>query len=223
VSEDTGRILAVYQQGTKSLDYPLPVPGRGRKMGDSKQFDRGKFKEMVLYFAIRSAASRDEGFGMVKLNKLLYRADFEAYRTLGCSITGETYERQEFGPVARDLPIVLDELGQAGRLRWQQIPAGPHVRHVPSVPDHDEALPDPRVFSEDELNVMERTLDELATYGGKAASEWSHEQSAGWNLAGEDGNVIEYRTAFTSTAPLPDGFLKHASEYVRQRGWLRTS
>lgn len=192
-------------------------------MGEKRQFDRGKFKEMVLYFAARSAQSRDEGFGMVKLNKLLYRADFEAYRTLGHSITGETYERQEFGPVARDLPIVLDELGEAGRLRWEQIPAGPHIRNVPSVPDHDEALPDPRVFSEDELNVMERALRELSTYGGKAASEWSHEQSAGWNLAGEDGNVIEYRTAFVSTDPLPPRFIEHAKEYVRKRGWVKTS
>ena len=139
------------------------------------QFNKGKFKEMVLYFAVRSAEARDEGFGMVKLNKLLYRADFEAYRTLGQSITGETYERQEFGPVARDLPIVLDELGASGRLDWERIPAGPHTRKVPRVPDQEDALPDPRVFSEGELNVMERALRELSTYGGKAASEWSHE------------------------------------------------
>ena len=68
---------------------------------------------------------------------------------------------------------------------------------------------------------MERALHELATYGGKSVSEWSHEQSAGWNLAGEDGNTIEYRTAFISTDPLPKGFLKHASEYVRKQGWVR--
>ena len=78
-----------------------------------QSFDRGKFKEMILYFSMRCEESKDAGIGMVKLNKLLYRADFEAYRTLGSSITGETYERQEFGPVARDLLIVLDELGKA--------------------------------------------------------------------------------------------------------------
>jgi len=75
-------------------------------------------------------------------------------------------------------------------------------------------------FSDDELAVMERSLRELAVYGGREVSEWSHEQSAGWNLAGENGNVIEYRTAFTSTDPLPAGYLKYASEYVRKRGWV---
>lgn len=189
----------------------------------SQKFDRGKFKEMVLYFAVRSAELKDAGFGMVKLNKMLYRADFEAYRTLGHPITGETYERQRFGPVARDLPVVFDELAHSGRLRWQQIPAGPHTRNVPTVPDTDEAAPSTGAFSEQEMAVMERVLRDLATYGGKAVSEWSHEQSAGWNLAAEDGNVIEYRTAFISAKPLPAGFLKHAKEHVRNSGWVKTS
>lgn len=183
-------------------------------------FDRGKFKEMVIYFAERSAQLNDDGFGMVKLNKLLYRADFEAYRTLGRAITGETYERQEFGPVARDLLIVLDELGASGRLRWEHIPAGPHTRNVPRAMDEDEFAPDHRQFSADELGVMERTLQELATYGGKSVSLWSHEQSAGWNLAEKNGNTIEYRTAFVSTGPLTQSLLREVSDYVRKRGWV---
>lgn len=183
-------------------------------------FNRGKFKEMVLYFAERAVATDDQGFGMVKLNKLLYRADFEAYRTLGRSITGETYERQEFGPVARDLPIVLDELANSGRLYWQRIPAGKHVRSVPRVEEGMQTAADRKAFGPDEVAVMERAIRELATYGGKAVSEWSHQQSAGWNLAGEDGNTIEYRTAFVSTDPLTPELLREVSDYARSRGWV---
>jgi hypothetical protein len=186
----------------------------------NQDFNRGKFKEMVLYFAMRSAEQQDEGFGMVKLNKLLFRSDFEAYRTLGCPISGEIYERQEFGPVARDLPIVLDELASSGRLTWENVPAGPHTRNVPRVPGRDEAVPDRRAFSKEELEVMERVLLELATYGGKAVSEWSHEQSAGWNLAAEDGNAIDYRTAFISTDAISANLLREVSDYARNRGWV---
>jgi len=183
-----------------------------------QSFDRDKFKEMVLYFSVRSSELEDEGFGLVKLNMLLYRADFEAYRTLGHPITGETYERQEYGPIARDLPIVLDELGASGRLCWEHIPAGPHTRNVPRA--MEGGGPDRTHFSEDELQVMERALKELASRGGKSASFWSHEQSAGWNLAGEDGIAIEYRTAFISTDPLSPDLLKEVSDYVHQKGWL---
>jgi uncharacterized phage-associated protein len=189
----------------------------------SQSFKRGKFKEMVLYFTERAAESGDAGFGMVKLNKLLYRADFEAYRTLGRAITGETYERQKFGPVARDLPIVLDELAASGRLYWQRIPAGPHTRTVPSAQRDRDALADKSAFPSNEMEVMERVFHELAAYGGKAVSEWSHEQSAGWNIAGEDGAVIEYATALISTDPVPKADLDRASRYVRDRGWIKAS
>jgi hypothetical protein len=192
-------------------------------MGDSTQFDRGKFKEMVLYFAVRAAELGDEGFGMVKLNKLLYRADFEAHRRLGCPITCATYERQEFGPVARDLPIVLDELAASARLRWDHIAAGPHTRDVPRVTDSDEAAPDRSAFSERELGVMEQALEDLTGLGGKAASEWSHEESAGWNAAGENGVAIDYSSAIISTKPIPEADLERASRYVRERGWVKTS
>ena len=89
-------------------------------MAKPMYFNRGKFKELVVYLCAVAEQAGDEGFGMVNLNKLLYRADFEAYRLLGHHVTGETYEKQEYGPVARDLPIVLDELAAAGRLPTSQ-------------------------------------------------------------------------------------------------------
>jgi hypothetical protein len=189
----------------------------------AEPFKRGKFKEMVLYFAERAAEAEDHGFGMVKLNKLLYRADFEAYRTLGHAITAETYERQKFGPVARDLLIILDELAASGRLFWERIPTGPHTRVVPTTRMDPELAADRRAFQGDEIEVMERAIRELAAYGGRAASEWSHEQSAGWNLAGEDGKVIDYATALISTRPVPPGDLEKATQYARARGWIKAS
>ncbi len=189
-------------------------------MAGGIDFNSGKFKELVLYFAQEAERAGDEGFGMVKLNKLLYRADFEAFRLLGRSITGETYEKQEYGPVARDLPIVLDELGAAGRLRWQHIPHGPYTRYVPSVTDEWGAEPDMRLFSPDESAVVESARHELGVYGARAASEWSHEQSAGWNVVPEYGQVIEYDSAFVSTRPIPPEDLDRARQFVRDRGWV---
>ena len=88
-------------------------------MAGRAEFNSGKFKELVLYLS--QASGEDEGFGMVKLNKLLYRSDFEAFRLLGSSITGATYERQDYGPVARELLIALDELAKRGYIGWQHV------------------------------------------------------------------------------------------------------
>jgi uncharacterized phage-associated protein len=182
------------------------------------EFNRSKFKELVVYLAQVSTRERDEGFGMVKLNKLLYRADFEAFRLLGHAITGETYEKQEFGPVARSLPLVLDELAAAGRLQWESIPRGPHIRQVPTAADTTEAQPDLTMFSAAERDVVENTLRELATYGGKSVSEWSHQRSAGWNLAREYGQAIDYDTAFVSTEPIPPEDLERARKFLLDEG-----
>lgn len=189
-------------------------------MAGGIDFNRGKFKELVLYLAQISEHEGDEGFGMVKLNKLLYRADFEAYRLLGRSITGEVYEKQEYGPVARDLPIILDELAAAGRLRWQLVPRGDYTRKVPSMIEGPEAEPDLRVFSPDEWAIVERARSELATHGGKSASDWSHEESVGWNVVPEYGQPIQYASTFFSTKPIPREDLERARQFVRDRGWV---
>lgn len=191
-------------------------------MAGGIEFDRSKFKELVVYFAQESERAGDEGFDMVKLNKLLYRADFQAFLLLGRSITGATYEKQEWGPVARHLLIVLDELAAEGRVYWQFIPRGPYTRKVPTAQKDDFSQPDLTKFSSDERKMMEAALRDLAEHGGKSASNWSHKQSAGWNLAREDGDAIEYETEFISTDPIPKEDLERARRYVRERGWVES-
>jgi hypothetical protein len=176
------------------------------------EFNRAKFKELVLYLSQESA--EDEGFGMVKLNKLLYRADFEAFRLLGLAITGAEYEKQEWGPVARELPIVLDELAQTGYVIWQHLPRGPYTRDVPAAAEQ----PDLSLFSTDELNVARQALAELRPHGAKSVSRWSHEQSSGWQAA-EIGQAIPYGTAFISTEPLSEAQMKRAIERSRRGNW----
>jgi hypothetical protein len=190
-------------------------------MSNVMPFQRGKFKELIVYLCASAEQAEDEGFGMVKLNKLLYRSDFEAYRLLGRSITGETYEKQEFGPVARHLPIVLDELAAAGRLRWQTISRGPHARKVPTITADSDSMADLSSFGGDELRIVKSSEKELAVHGGKSVSKWSHEQSAGWRMARENGEAIDYATAIISTDPITEGVLIHASKFVRERGWVK--
>jgi hypothetical protein len=166
-------------------------------MAGGTDFKSGKFKELVLYLAQSSAD--DKGFGMVKLNKLLFRADTEAFRLLGASITGETYMKQEFGPVAGMLPIALDELAGRGYIVWQHPDrGGGFASDVPAALEP----PDLESFSTDELEVIDRALAELSPHGGKSVSEWSHQESAGW-IGVEIGQEIPYIASLIDTSP-PD-------------------
>ena len=71
-------------------------------------FDREKFKTLVLYVIWRTGGARD--FGLTKLNKALWFAEARSFEACGTALTGESYFRQKFGPVAMHLDEVLQEL-----------------------------------------------------------------------------------------------------------------
>ena len=68
---------------------------------------QGRLREMVLYVC---AACRDaERFGKVKLNKILWRADFKAFAERRVPLTGRTYQKLAAVPAPLEMPLVLAE------------------------------------------------------------------------------------------------------------------
>ncbi len=183
-------------------------------MAGGRDYDQARFENLVLYIAERS---RDDlGYGKVKLNKLLFRADFEAYRLLGASITGEEYKRQEYGPVAAHLPSLLRRFEESGALTVEEIPAGEYVRLVPVVGEGHQA--NPAVFSDEERQIIDRALHELQTHGGRSVSKWSHEESVGWRLTPMD-RVIAYETSVIASEPAPEKTLGRLRDRVLTGKW----
>lgn len=169
-------------------------------MAGRREYDQARLENLVLYFAERSG--EDVGYGKIKLNKLLFRSDFEAYRLLGTSITGEEYKHQELGPVAAHLPSLLKRLANQDELVVELIPAGPHTRQVP-VPT-GKRVSDPSVFSDPERAIIDATLEELREHGGASVSRWSHESSVGWRVHNEANALIPYSSAPLSIRKLSD-------------------
>lgn len=77
------------------------------------QFDRAKFKEMVHY--ICSVCAPNE-LGFVKLHKALYYADMLHYAEYRAPISGETYQKQKHGPIAKHLWETIQDLEKDGKL-----------------------------------------------------------------------------------------------------------
>jgi len=61
--------------------------------------DDRKMKELILYLTAKSEG--DLRFSPDKLNKLLFHCDFTAYRQLGRSITGYSYQKLQSGPAPK--------------------------------------------------------------------------------------------------------------------------
>src|SRR5262245_13351124 len=131
--------------------------GRGEAVAGGVEFNRQKFKELILYLADQSR--EDPGFAQTKLNKLLFFCDFEAYRRRGRAITGATYQKLEWGPAAREfLPaheeLLRDQWARTERRRrgrfWQRVTISTGA--------------DTRVFSSDDLAIIDAVIDELQPY-----------------------------------------------------------
>jgi len=183
-------------------------------MAGNREYDQARLENLVLYLASKSG--EDEGYGKVKLNKLLFRADFEAYRLLGASITGEEYKKQEWGPVAAHLPSLLRRFESRGVLTVEEVPAGPYVRQVPVLGEGH--APNPEVFSEREREIIDRALAELRAHGARSVSDWSHEKSVGWRLT-PTNKPIPYDTAIVMSEPPPEKTTARLRERVLSGKW----
>lgn len=167
-------------------------------MPEYRKFDfkSRRFKELVLYFSQRG---RDEALviGSTKLNKLLFFVDFEAYARLGRPITGATYQRLEHGPAPRELLYIRDELLRDGEVRWKEKQQNEWDDVLVPVGSADLST-----FTNDEREIVDRIFDEMRPLNATAASDLSHQRSAGWRVL-KNGETIPYETAFISTEPAP--------------------
>jgi hypothetical protein len=179
---------------------------------DRFDFKSRKFKEMMLYFSKRGL---DVGLviGSTKLNKLLFFSDFAAYFELDEPITGARYQKLKQGPAARQFVPMRDRMLADEEVRWKQKQEN----------ELDDVLipvstPNLRVFSDDELKIMDRVFEELRPFNAKATSDYSHLRSAGWNVM-EEREDIPYESAFISTEPAPQEAIELGRKLAARYGW----
>ena len=151
----------------------------------------------MLYVAERSEA--DPFFGATKLNKILFRSDFRAYRETGAPITGHQYFRLPEGPAPRVLLKVRQRLIDSGdaKLETVQVYGMEQIRFV--------ALrsPNTELFSQEQLAIVDDVLDEMEGQTAAQVTADSH-RFPGWRAA-DDEEVIPYETAFLTSKVTPRG------------------
>lgn len=135
-------------------------------------FDRDKFKRLVHYVIWR--AGNREWFGAVKLNKVLWFSDTEAFAHTGKPITGAAYTRQQFGPVPKPIMPVREELVREGTIQVARV--GKLDRLTPLT------KPDMAPFTSAEMAIVNYWIEHIATYETAGSiSAKSHDYA--WQIA----------------------------------------
>lgn len=143
-----------------------------------------KLQELILYISMKSEG--DEGFGKVKLNKLLFFSDFLAFLYHGAAITGQDYQALQQGPAPKAMLPVLNAMQKRGELavREKEYHGLKQQRLFSLRP------PDTSVFDPKEIALVDEVITKHWGQNGTDVSEKSH-KFIGWALA-KQGETIPY-------------------------------
>ena len=171
-----------------SMALELPVDRENL----SVHFDREKYKALVHLICAKCENPRK--LSKTKLHKALLYIDLEHYLSTGKPITGETYIKDEFGPVSVHLDEVIDELEKEKAIRTFQIEDySPAIGHYSQNQFISLRPPDTDHFTDEELDIVNFVVSWVKQMKSGEISEFSH--TIAYNSA-EYGEELPYFTAF---------------------------
>ena len=178
-------------------------------------YDEAKFTEMLLYVAHR--LQPDQAGGATKLNKVLFFADFAHVRRSGRPISGADYQKLPNGPAPRRLKPLRDRLVASAQARIEREDFLGYEVHrlVPLRP------PDLSVFTQEEIDTIDRVLVNLEGLNGRQVSDLSHEEP-GWRLV-HDGDTIPYEAALVGARQTSTPTSRQLQDTVAERFGLARS
>ncbi len=160
-------------------------------------FNKEKFKALAHYVCAR--AEDPSKLGATKLNKILWYSDVISFLKWGKPITGEIYEKRQFGPMPRHIYSVLEELKFENKLAITEVEHfGRKKReYIPLVPSLTE------MFSADEISLVDEMARAICdNHTATSISDSTHDDIWGMALIGEQ---IPYEAALVSCVGELDG------------------
>jgi hypothetical protein len=150
-----------------------------------------KLKELIIYLA--NKCQGDDAFGAVKINKLLFYADFLAYLNFGHAITGHEYQVLNNGPAPRRFLPIRRQLEEQDDIIVYQKDIGASKPQTIIAPKRQANL---GVFTAQEIALVDMLIEDNRYSNGTYMSRESH-RFVGWQL-GQIGETIPYEVALVS-------------------------
>ncbi|MDP9409603.1 MAG: Panacea domain-containing protein [Actinomycetota bacterium] len=179
----------------------------GLTFGSDGSRSTDKLRELVLYVADK--CEDDPTFGAVKLNKILFYADFISFAEYGEPITGVKYKKFQQGPVPTILKRVRAEMEERGEVVVRKKSHYGRIQHrlIPL------RQPDFGLLGARDIALVDDVIRMLWNRSAQEVSEISHDRA--WRNASE-GETIPYEAAFISDEPLTERDVAIAEEMIAE-------
>jgi hypothetical protein len=172
---------------------------------------RNRLRELILY--VSDKCEDAPRFGKVKLNKIIWRADFKAFADRGIPVTGRPYQKLPHGPAPVEMAPLLGELEKEGRIEILRVEAGGgHVEERVIV----KYLPDLSFFSKQDLSYVNSAIDWYWNDTAREVSDDSH--GIGWRSR-DVGDPMPYELEYLSDRTLSIDLQRKLSGLGKERGW----
>ncbi|MFH0803776.1 MAG: Panacea domain-containing protein [Candidatus Tagabacteria bacterium] len=147
-----------------------------------------KYKNIILFFANKI---KNGTLGKLKAMKLLYFLDFDFFEKYGKSVSGDEYLKFENGPVPRMAEKILKKMNghEINIVKRKLSPGYSDQQHIEPLKDFDIKL-----FTKEELLMMEETADKWERFSGTEMKTASHGE-APW-IATKPNDIIDYNLAY---------------------------
>lgn len=167
---------------------------------------------MILYVSAKCADA--ERFGLIKLNKIIWKADFDSFAAHGTAVTGRAYKRQKFGPVATDMMPLYSEMLRDGLISIERVDFGDGVIEKRTIPQVEAKLDR---FSLSNLAFIEESIHYYWYKTGEESSDDSH--GVAWSTR-SNGEDMPYELAYLSDASLGLSQRLRLEDRMLQEGWI---
>lgn len=185
----------------KSLTYSKPLPGGAEE----------RLRELILYVAER--CEKAALFGMIKLNKIIWRADFRSFQAHRVPITGVEYHRIKLGPAPVIMRPVLESMRDKGQIEIesQDVQGHSEKRVIAVLPANLN------YFADHELEFIEEAIAYYWDKTGKEASDDSH--GVAWKTRA-DKQKIPYEAVFLNDEPISKETRKKFAKLAHEKRWV---
>lgn len=148
-----------------------------------------KLTEMIIFFSGKCKPWK------TKLNKLLFYADFGHFKNHGFSISGANYRAINMGPVVNNYNSTFEYIAEKDFVDIHFIEFDQGIYGEQFTSNSNKSF-DKDLFSEAELNTLERVFERFDNISTKAIIEISHSEEV-WKKNFTNGkNLISYLESF---------------------------
>ncbi len=169
-----------------------------------------RLRQMILHVCTRCQDARR--FGRIKLNKILWKSDFDSYAARGMPITGCAYQRLRLGPAPKAMLPLLNEMLRDGLLREEETDFGGDIVEKRPIP-----LVEPKMeyFSPEDLAFVEAAIRYYWTLTGMETSDDSHGMA--WQTRA-DKDPMPYESALLSDRHPGSAQIRRLRERITRQG-----